>query len=138
MCVNAQLSRNKPGRRLVAINVASIAIVADPHIGLTKVECLSHLVANIVAAAKASSKGALPGIFLYPCLASVSPDVSINISAVSFLQNRCITAASNDDPEFGLPPVLFRILSAIASFTFTFAYNELFILGCVTLLVTEK
>src|SRR5688500_18199144 len=106
-----------------------MAIVEDPHIGLTKGEWPSHLVAMTVAAASASSIGAFPGIVRYPCLANVSPEVSIKISALLSRQNKWITARSNAGPELGLSPVLARMRSATASLTFTFINIELFTVG---------
>src|SRR4051794_14600280 len=98
-----------------------MAKVDDPHMGLINGAFLSHLEASKVAAASASNIGALPGILRYPCFARVSPDVSRNNSASSLRQNKWTTVLSNSDPEFGRLPVLTRIRSAMASFTFTLA-----------------
>ena len=56
-------TNRKPGLRLVASNTASMATVAEPHMGFMNVDFRSHLVASKVAAANDSSMGALPGIF---------------------------------------------------------------------------
>src|SRR6187402_2732612 len=117
---------------------ASMATVPDPHIGFTNGDLLSHCVAYIVAAANASSIGAWPGIFLYPCLPKESPDVSINISAFSFFQNRLMTAPVSAEPVDGREPLFSRNLSTIASFTRRFANMLLLIVGLFTLLVMEK
>ena len=54
--------RNRPGVLSHANSAASMARVPEPHMGTTKGLFLSHQVAIIVPAAKASSIGALPGI----------------------------------------------------------------------------
>ena len=95
------------------LETTSMAMVDEPHMGLTKGDRLSHFVAMTVDAASDSSIGAFPGIFLYPCLESVSPEVSRKSSARFSRQNKWITVLSWAGPLSGRLFVFSRMASAI-------------------------